>query len=131
MEKKYIKTIRNFRCLTTSSSTKNTRIKKNSKNDKNCKNEKNEKLSDKISVNKVKKKNYITASNCQSASKNKKLESIIKLYSHVDRKSSYGYSSARNSERRNLALSSSEKKKEMKSEFFSDSIIIKLKILVW
>lgn len=78
-------------------------------------------------MNKVKKKNYITASNGQSASKNKKLESIIKLYSHVDRKSSYGYSSARNSERRNLALSSSEKKKEMKSEFFADSIIIKLK----
>lgn len=78
-------------------------------------------------MNKIKKKNYIAASNGQSATKNKKLESIIKLYSHVDRKSSYGYSSARGSERRNLALLSSEKKKEMKSEIFSDSIIIKLK----
>ena len=121
-KKKYIKTVKSLRCLSTSNSPKH---KNDTRSSSNAKKEK-------ISVNTVKKKNtnifsnqkkqnnvnknYITINNDnQSSKKQTKLKSIIQLYSQTERKTYINLISNRHSgNKKDLSLSSKQKKEKRK-----------------
>ena len=140
-KKKYIKTVKSLRCLSTSNSPKH---KNDTRSSSNAKKEK-------ISVNTVKKKNtnifinqkkqnnvnknYITINNDnQSSKKQTKLKSIIQLYSQTERKTYINLISNRHSgNKKDLSLSSKQKKEKRANSNIKtntpplSSIIIKLK----
>ena len=141
-KKKYIKTVKSLRCLSTSNSPKH---KNDTRSSSNAKKEK-------ISVNTVKKKNtnifsnqkkqnnnvnknYITINNdYQSSKKQTKLKSIIQLYSQTERKTYINLISNRHSSnKKELSLSSKPKKEKRAHSNIKtnipplSSIIIKLK----
>ena len=140
-KKKYIKTVKSLRCLSTSNSPKH---KNDTRSSSNAKKEK-------ISVNTVKKKNtnifsnqkkqnnvnknYITINNDnQSSKKQTKLKSIIQLYSQTERKTYINLISNRHSgNKKDFSLSSKQKKEKRANSNIKtntpplSSIIIKLK----